>query len=234
MTSPEDPFMKAANYTWLYPEPYDWAEAFDYACQCKDCWRPVLKARNQWLGGILDPTDQHPGSSAILIFYRWFLLKNLFESKVVDKYDYFIVTRSDYYYVKPSPRMPPYMNPNHIWIPEGEDYGGITDRHIVVSRKHVYAALNLMEPIIKDPNGLLKEMEGYQEWNLERYIKFRFEKQGILRHVRRFPRIMYAVRTSNTSTRWSYGFWIEEAGMLVKYMTEYNDAKNSTPLAELY
>ncbi|KXZ51746.1 hypothetical protein GPECTOR_11g192 [Gonium pectorale] len=234
MTSPEDPFMKAARYTWLYPEPYDWAEAFDYACQCKDCWRPVLKAKDQWLGGILDDEDQHPGSSAILIFYRWFLLKNLFESKIVNYYDYFIVTRSDYYYIKPHPKLPLSMDPNHIWIPEGEDYGGITDRHIVVSRKHVHAALSLMDPIIQDPKGLLREMQGHDEWNLEQFIKYQFETRGILQHVRRFPRIMYAVRTSNTSTRWRSGTFVKEAGMIVKYMTEYNAAKKSTPLVELY
>jgi hypothetical protein len=36
-------------------------------------WREFLKIKDQFLGGIKDPHNQHPGSAGILIFFRWFL-----------------------------------------------------------------------------------------------------------------------------------------------------------------
>ena len=61
-------------------------------------WREFLKIKDQFLGGIKDEHDQHPGSAGILIFFRWFLLKNLIDNDLIDKYDRFIITRSDFTY----------------------------------------------------------------------------------------------------------------------------------------
>jgi hypothetical protein len=43
-------------------------------------WREFLKVKDQFLGGINDSHNQHPGSAGILIFFRWFLLKNLIDN----------------------------------------------------------------------------------------------------------------------------------------------------------
>ena len=66
-------------------------------------WREFFKLKDQFLGGIKD--SGHPGSAGILIFFRWFLLKNLIDSDLINKYDRFIITRSDYIYQLPHPKI---------------------------------------------------------------------------------------------------------------------------------
>ncbi len=168
-----------------------------------------------------------------MIFFRWFLLQNLIRSRAVEAYDYFIVTRSDYYYRHPHPRIVNRTDPSLIWIPEGEDYWGITDRHIVMPRMHVYAALSLMDPICDDLEELYNAMMNRREWNIEQYLKFHFGRRGILQYVRRFPLVMFTVRNPNTSVTWSPGDFNPEVGMIVKYPTEYDLSRESTPMLEL-
>jgi len=50
-------------------------------------WREFLKIKDQFLGGIKDNDNQHPGSAGILIFFRWFLLKNMIDNNLINKYD---------------------------------------------------------------------------------------------------------------------------------------------------
>lgn len=38
-------------------------------------WREFLKIKDQFLGGIKDEYNQHPGSAGILIFFRWFFVE---------------------------------------------------------------------------------------------------------------------------------------------------------------
>ena len=67
-------------------------------------WREFLKIKDQFLGGIKDKNHQHSGSAGILIFFRWYLLKNLIDNDLINKYDRFIITRSDYIYQLPHPK----------------------------------------------------------------------------------------------------------------------------------
>jgi hypothetical protein len=121
-------------------------------------WREFLKIKNQFLGGIKDPEHQHDGSSGILIFFRWFLLENLYKSGVIDQYDRFIITRSDYIYRLPHPKVE-LMDPEYIWIPDSEHYGGYTDRHVVLSRKHVTPYLNILNNFVQRSNEYFLKMK---------------------------------------------------------------------------
>ena len=58
-------------------------------------------------------------------------------------------------------------------------------------------------------------------WNLEQFIKFHLEQHQLLPFVRRFPYIMYTVRSYNGKTRWSDGKWSEELGCFIKYPGEH-------------
>ena len=121
-------------------------------------WREFLKIKNQFLGGIKDPIHQHGGSAGILIFFRWFLLENLYKSDVINQYDRFIITRSDYIYRLPHPKME-IMDPDKIWIPDAEHYGGYTDRHVVLSRKHVTPYLNILNNFVQRSNEYFLKMK---------------------------------------------------------------------------
>ena len=55
----DDPFTLLAKYKWLYPEPADWADAFNFAAATEgrtvDTWRSILRVRGILFGGIQDP-----------------------------------------------------------------------------------------------------------------------------------------------------------------------------------
>ena len=106
-------------------------------------WKEFLKIKDHLLGGIIDKQYPQPGSAGILIFFRWFLLKNLVEHNLINEYDRFIITRSDYIYQLPHPKLN-HLNENYIWIPDGEHYGGYTDRHVVLSKNNIEVYLNIL------------------------------------------------------------------------------------------
>ena len=183
-------------------------------------WREFLKIKNQFMGGVKDANNQHEGSAGILIFFRWFLLKNLIDSDLINKYDRFIITRSDYIYQLPHPKVE-FMDERFIWIPNCEHWGGYTDRHVVLSKNNIESYLNIFNNFVHRSNDYFMKMRYWDEWNLERLIKFHLQQNGVDHLVREFPYVMYAVRNINGSTRWSVGYWSGDLGYYIKYMNEY-------------
>jgi hypothetical protein len=227
-----NPYYQDAKYRFTYPEPADgdFAVAFDdayrnIAQEYPDIslfpWRNYLKVKDQFMGGIHDPTDQHPGSAGILIFFRWFLWQQLNAHGLVDRYDRFIITRSDYIYQLPHPSME-VLDADHIWIPDQEQYGGYTDRHVVLTKNTLEPYLNILTQFALRPEYYYDQMICLQNyWNLERLIKFHLIQQGVGALVCEFPYIMYTVRAKDGTTRWSQGDWSESHGYYIKYKTEY-------------
>lgn len=234
-----NPFYNLAKYRFTYNEPDDFGDAFEYAyntilSQNKPkieenvityekplYWREFLKLKDQFLGGIKDSHNEHPGSAGILIFFRWFLLKNLIDNDLINKYDRFIVTRSDFIYELPHPKVE-YMNENCIWIPDSEHYGGYTDRHVVLSKNNVESYLNIFNNFVLRSNEYFMKMKDKYNWNLERLIKFHLEQNNVLHLVKEFPYIMYSVRSITGSTRWTVGNYSSKLGYFIKYQTEYD------------
>lgn len=241
----EDPFYKTALYKFTYPEPDDYADAFDYAYNTiieengsnngTIHWREYLKVKDQFMGGIKDPTNEHPGSAGILIFFRWFLMKNLIDNNLLNKYDRFIITRSDFIYKLPYPRLN-YMNEENIWIPDSEHSGGYTDRHVILSKKNIIPYLNILPNFILRPQDYFVKLIAsghttWRHWNLERIIKYHLIENHVIDTVKEFPYIMYSVRPINGSTRWSQGIYNKTLGYFIKYEGEY---KRSTYFKSLF
>ena len=185
-------------------------------------WREFLKIKNQFLGGIKDDIEQHPGSAGILIFFRWFLLKNMIENDLLNKYDRFIITRSDFIYQLPHPKIEG-MNENCIWIPDCEHYGGYTDRHVVLSKTNIEPYLNILHNLVLKSNDyfMKMKMKNRDDWNLEKLIKFHLEQNNVVHLVKECPYIMYSVRNINGTTRWAYGIFSNELNYYIKYKAEY-------------
>jgi hypothetical protein len=194
-------------------------------------WREFLKIKDQFLGGIKDPHNQHPGSAGILIFFRWFLLKNLIDHDLLEKYDRFIITRSDFIYQLPHPKVE-FMNPNYIWIPDSEHYGGFTDRHVVLSNKQVEHYLNILNNFVLKSNDYFMKMKNHRYWNLEKVIKFHLKQNNVLHQVKEFPYIMYSVRNINGTTRWSSGIYSNDFGYYIKYNSEYEKSSKYKEIFE--
>lgn len=188
-------------------------------------WREFLKLKDQFLGGIKDSENQHPGSAGILIFFRWFLLKNLTDTGLINKYDRFIITRSDYIYLLPHPKLE-IMDENNIWIPDAESYRGYTDRHVILSRNNLEPYLNILTNIILKSNEYFIKMKMKNKtcWNLEQVIKFHLEENNVVHLVKQYPYVMYTVRNINGTTRWKGGVYSDTFGYYIKYDTEHAKA----------
>ncbi len=188
-------------------------------------WSQFLKIKDQFLGGIKDENHQHPGSAGILIFFRWFLLKNLLENDLIEKYDRFIITRSDYIYRIEHPKNN-YFDENYLYIPDGENYGGFTDRHVVLSKNNIIEYLNIFNNMVNRSFEYYLSMKHKNDWNLEQLIKFHLEKNNLIDTVKSMPYIMYSVRPKDGTTRWAKGNFDEKLGYFIKYPSEFEKSKN--------
>lgn len=218
-----DLFVKNSKYVFLYEETSDdFQGAFESLRldNGKPFCESLRKIQNQLFGGVV--CSGHPGSAGILLFMRSFLAKKLQTEVDMSQYGYVMVTRSDYYYELPHPQ----PMPGRIMVPEGEDYGGLTDRHMVCPTSDIISALTILDPILIDGDAMVKRMAFNDRWNLETFIMFMFEERGLMKKVVRFPRIMYAVRENGGSTRWSKGAYNDTVGMIVKYPSEFEMVKN--------
>jgi hypothetical protein len=187
-------------------------------------WREFLKI-NFYGWGVKDAPIEHPASSGILLFFRWFLLKNLIDNDLINKYERFIITRSDYIYQLPHPKVE-LMSKNYIWIPDSEHYGGYTDRHVILSKSNIESYLNIFNNFVLKSNEYFMKMNNNTNWNLERLIKFHLEQNNVLHLVKEMPYVMYTVRNINGNTRWSMGNYSNELGYYIKYESEYNKSSH--------
>jgi hypothetical protein len=229
-------FWQHAKYRWTAPIYSDFAEAFDLAqrwlCQERNVvapdWRLMLQINGSWQGLIKSPNPQ-PGHASLLFFVRWLLLQGLKQDDVLDRYDRFIITRSDFIWLCPHPPLS-VLDRGAIWFPDGEHYGGLNDRHLVVSRADVVDCLNLIEDILLEPSQLyeeLKHMKGRLtgENNIETFLAQHLRRKGLFHKVKTFPYVMYLARQATDESRtWSRGFYEPALGHYIKYEMEFRTA----------
>lgn len=227
--SQSETLKRMARYSWELPEYEDWGVAMDQmAASCGADWRSSLcKVPGIMLGGVQGCGDAGRGSGGILLAFRDAVLQKLTELRLWEKYKYFILTRADHVYLCPHPK-PSSLDMNSIWIPEGEDYGGITDRHLVAASHLFRKAIDFKQEVLCNPEVWTKRlMEKYQDLNLEMLLMSMWEAQGL--STKRFPRNMFAVRVTGDPTRWSQGDFREDLsqfnGMLVKYAEELDQSE---------
>jgi hypothetical protein len=228
-----NPFWQHAKFRWTSPTfRSDYGEAYDFAQRwlCHEYnvpapdWRSLLRIECPWQGGIRSPNRQ-PGSSAILPFCRWLLLHGLQQDELLDRYDRFVITRSDFVWLCPHPPLSVLVS-DAIWLPNGEDYGGLTDRHLVASRADVVNCLNVIEDVLLDPYKLYDEVK--DRWvDNECLLMHHLFRKGLLQKVKRFPYIMYLARElDDESPTYSRGHYEPTVGHYVKYDSEFKTARS--------
>jgi len=230
----ENCFWQHAKYRWTAPGfGQDFGEAYDLAqrwlCQQHNVpppdWRSMLQMKGIWKGGIKSPKPE-PSASAIQPFCRWLLLQGLQQDGILDRYDRFVITRSDFVWLCPHPPLS-ILDRSAIWVPNGEDYGGLNDRHFVASRADVEDCLNVIEDVLLHPIELYDGIK--HQWsslNNETLLAYHLRCKGLLDKVKRFPYIMYLARAVNDeSPTWSWGRYEGAVGHYVKYEKEFRSAK---------
>jgi hypothetical protein len=182
--------------------------------------RKVFFMTIDWLFRGKGPLDQ-PGGAAYVFLYRHLLLKMIREEGLDKVYDRFIITRSDHYYgaFHPPLRL---LDPDYVWIPEGEDWLGQCDRHWVLSSRHLDGCLNLLEPILCDSDNLYQLMKHRSDWNSESYVKLMWDLHGI--KTKRYPRVQFLVRGDANTPTWTEGVYEPALNITVAYPSEYQEA----------
>ena len=169
-----------AKYTFQFTEHDDWGVALD---QIDSSWRervaPLLHNSSILLGGA--KYDNWKGSGAISFWIRWFISQKIEEYDWLQKYDRFIITRTDHFYLCPMDLSG--MDNQYLWVPEGEDYSGITDRHLIVSSEKVMDALNILPGFFADPSPEFYEGLNHELYNPETMIWQRWIKLGLAPEV---------------------------------------------------
>jgi hypothetical protein len=202
--------VKRMKMLWEYEDPEDWATYFvrpkhretDLLTLRSICLFREIHTSDQFLGGVkLNNTCRHPGSAGMLLAYRRLALEKVIENDLNSKYDWIIYTRTDYLYLCHPPRLDALMG-NFIYIPRGEEYGGITDRLHYIPGKLISKALNVTNNILSDPfSWLFPLREGA---NLEQLLATYYAAEKIL--FRKFRHVAFTVRTEEDPSSWSLGF----------------------------
>jgi len=226
-----NPFWQHAQYRWTAPEYGDFGDGFDEAQAWladaagvkPEPWRHILQIGGVWLGAINSERKQ-PGAGAVLLYIRWFLLHRILLAGLLDCYDRFVITRSDFIWAAPHPPLS-VLDPAAIWFPFGEFYGGLTDRHVVISSADVPRVLNMIDDIVLRTDDLITRLPMRPDFNIESYTYFHLRSQDLIRRTRLFPYVMFTVRDKGDPTSWAPGVWNEEAGLTVKYRSEYQMAQ---------
>lgn len=238
----ENPFYKLAKYHFLYEEENDksFAKSVEYSyqetpdkpeyengIQAKH-YNEFLKIKSHFGYDNIENDDPCHFSNFIIstyihVFFLWFLQKNMRDSDLISKYDRFLILRSDYMYALPFPKMD-VLDERYVWIPDWEDYGGLCDRAVVLSRCHFEKYIRILESFYKKSNHYYSIIESRYYWNMERLLRAHLEEEDLFWSTRRYPYISYAVRNVDGSTRWSVGTFSESLGYYIKYPSEYERA----------
>jgi len=180
--------------------------------------------------GPFGGTNEDPTSSGVInSLARHYVSVKLEEMGLIDKYDRFVVTRTDQYY--PCPLHLDELDISKIWIPNGEDWGGVCDRFIVVNSKDILKALSILKPAVLNP-------EQYSNWtgNIESFLKLRLQEEGLWNRVRRFRRSMFTASVHRDKTRWERArlpaFMVNGQTVRFKYQDEYFLAMTTCGLEE--
>jgi hypothetical protein len=213
------------------PEFNDWGDALDLIQQQSaqpeaPAWR-TRRVGCPWgptwpspLGGVRSITCYHgrnatrplasSGSAAIVGVYRWYVKRALVESGALERFDWFIATRTDSLLLCEL-RLPPVETlalavrdrvPLAL-VPRGEDWGGLTERFIIGTRGAILAAMTTIEAWVTGQAALATNPEGQLQQSLRdacvsilRVPRTTFVVQPLTRDVseRRLPTHLTAVR----------------------------------------
>eukprot|EP00547_Thalassionema_nitzschioides_P012911 CAMPEP_0194262728 /NCGR_PEP_ID=MMETSP0158-20130606/46690_1 /TAXON_ID=33649 /ORGANISM="Thalassionema nitzschioides, Strain L26-B" /LENGTH=384 /DNA_ID=CAMNT_0039002887 /DNA_START=1042 /DNA_END=2192 /DNA_ORIENTATION=+ len=210
---------RRAKYLYEFPEFEDWGDAIEevYGSDWKQFILPYANDKWGTFGGI----GNKQGSGAVIFVIRWYVARFLVENNLVEKYDRFVLTRSDHYYgCDHDLRL---LDNTYMWVPKGEDYKfGITDRHLVCNQAHILKALDIYPPILQHPEKYASKE--FADLNPEQLIRLRWEQENLWPWVRRFDRVMFTCAVEGDKTRWTEkSKTVVKEGVFLKYEYEYEE-----------
>jgi hypothetical protein len=209
-TSRDNSLFKAAKYVWEVPEYINWADF--YINNCTGNWREFYDKNKDT--GISGGIDGYIGSGSIIFAFRHHLKLNY--SEILLQYDRIILTRSDHYYLFEHPVLPN----DAFYIVEGEDYGGVCDRHHIFP-SHMYEDVLGIVDYICSPDSLQ-----LSNVNPERALLEYYKHNGLFSNIKRSMRVQFTVKLDDDQTRWQHGQqrMLDNNDLFLKYPNEYKIA----------
>ena len=149
-------------------------------------------------------------------------------------YDWLVVTRSDFLWRVPHPRVE-VLSDRRIYVLDGEEYGGVEDRHIVVppansstgpepDRPDLHRS-GLAEAVSRSPQRDAR-VGVPQHRALRRGTP---QAVGLWPRVRHLPYVPYWSERPAARRLWSVGEFHQEHGYYVKYPSEFDRSEISRP-----
>jgi hypothetical protein len=229
---------KYAKYHWVAKEYPDWtvlASDFEKKCpnlmQKNTSTRKILWGHSLFVGRRVDP--QLRMSGFVLLAFRWLLYQKIQELKLTSVYDAFVMTRADELYLCPHTPISTLLGrcKSCVWVQQGEEYGGFSDRHVVARAEPFMKMLNVTQSLTCQPNAFLRK---WNIRNIETVLAAHANFQNI--SVRKFQMSSFLVRSTNDATRWSRGFESDEMAplqLLIKYPNEFTIAKRQCDVGNI-
>ena len=221
-----NPFYEMARFVWSLPEPDDWSDLFEAESGGHRLWQALVELDKTFLGGLGSGAQRTPGSGAIIMYFRRFAERCLREDGLLDAYDWFIFTRSDFYWPTPHPPLA-VLDDTSIHALDGEQYGGVSDRYAAVPRALLQAFLTVPDPIFDEPLEFAVRARAEMatapqlHFNPERFIAMRLRELGLWNGLKWLPYVPYSVRTPAGHTSWSKGTFDSDKGFFIKYPDEH-------------
>lgn len=227
---PDDPNLMApeVHYNWHYDDLNDWGDFFDDMVE-PSMWRHLCSefppGGAQFLGGVRNCQE---GSAALLLAYRELLYRIVEAQELYNIYDWFVLTRSDQLHLCKHQALEA-LDTTSIYIAEGEDYGGVSDRHTIYPASLFLTGLGVTRALMQESHVFVDHFNKTGDhMNLESVLKFYFSMRGL--HVQRSHRTFFGVIRQCDKTRWSSGtshLVGEKMGFKVKYLSELQVAETT-------
>ena len=219
---------KLATYLEEYPQADDWRMVADTVSKelfGHTRWRNYSqKLAGSSLTGIYDSQNRWTGrgSGLLILASRYYAWKWLERSGLLDHYNYFVISRSDYYYLADHPSLSALLSENnHIAVPFiHEDYWGICDRHAVVDRVGLEAYLGAFKLFLEfhPEYGPYPNNESVLWATLYKFYQF---------VPLRYQLPAYMVRADDDkTTTWAPGNTQDSNGLWIKQYGEYEEAQD--------
>ena len=204
---------KKAKHIWTFEEMDDYSDYYNN--NFSGNWREYFD-----LGVDEDGVETGLYSSGSIHFvFKDFIRKNYLD--LVTNYKNIIYTRFDQYYVDYHPK----ITTDQIYIPEGEDYFGICDRHAAFPSKYTNQFLNICG-YIDNPKSLLTNRSYI---NCETTFKDHMVYEGLNSKIKRYPRSQFTASLQGEHTNWrvaKYRIYFKK-DLMTKYPGEFMNSLNN-------
>jgi hypothetical protein len=177
--------------------------------------------------------DAFCGSPIWAAYYR----KLCVDSMLIKEYDFYIFSRIEYNYLSEHVGLK-YLSTSKItsnspysigWIPDGEDYGGVGDRHFVTQSFEAFQAfMGLWQQVID--GRALQLFKTYRHvmpyWQIHDYLRLLLNSEGVF--IDRFPAFGHLVcvhRETSTSSRLKNAMYRDDHSWDIcsKHVSDYSN-----------